>query len=103
MKLKTLVITVALLAALSLVAYFRNRPVSQAPADPRGGKPVLDAETASRAAGLAISDQGKKVELARGADGTWRVTSYFGLPASFDKIARLIHDLKKREEGRSAR
>jgi hypothetical protein len=95
MKLKTLVITVALLAGLSLVAYLRNRPVSEAPADPRVGKAVLDAETASKAGGLVITDQGKKVELARGADGVWRVTSYYGLPASFDKIARFVQDLNE--------
>jgi hypothetical protein len=95
MKLKTLVITVALLAGLSLVAYLRNRPMAEAPADPRVGKAVLDADTASRAAGLVITDQGKKVELARGADGAWRVTSYFGLPASFDKIARFVQDLNE--------
>ena len=95
MKLKTLVITVALLAGLSLVAYLRNRPVSEAPTDARVGKAVLEADTASKAAGLVISDQGKKVELARGADGTWRVTSYFGLPASFDKIARFVQDLNE--------
>lgn len=95
MKLKTLVITVALLAGLSVVAFLRNMPASEAPADPRVGKPVLDAETASRAGGLVISDQGKKVELARGPDGAWRVTSYFGLPANFDKIARFVQDLNE--------
>ena len=33
---------------------------------PRVGKPLLDPDTAARAAGLVVSDQGKKVELARG-------------------------------------
>jgi len=93
MKLRTLVITVLVLGALSVVAYLTSRPASAPPSDPRVGKPVLDADTASRAAGLAISDQGKKVELARNADGTWRVPSYFDMPADFEKISRLVQDL----------
>ena len=95
MKLKTIVIIVALLAALSVVAYLKNRPEPAPPADARVGKPLLDSDTALRAAGLVVSDQGKKVELARGADGTWRVASYFGLPADFEKVARLVQDLNE--------
>jgi hypothetical protein len=93
MKLRTIVVIVALLAGLSVVAYLRNRPAPEPPADPRVGQPLLDSDTALKATGLAVSDQGKKVELARGADGSWRVTSYFDLPADFEKVARLVQDL----------
>jgi hypothetical protein len=93
MKLRTIVVIVALLAGLSVVAYIKNRPEPEPPADPRVGQPLLDSDTALRASGLAISDQGKKVELARSADGSWRVTSYFDLPADFEKVARLVQDL----------
>jgi hypothetical protein len=95
MKLRTIVIFVTVLAALSVVAYLRNRPEPAPAADARVGKPLLDSDTALKAAGLVVSDQGKKVELARGADGTWRVTSYFGLPADFEKVARLVQDLNE--------
>ncbi len=95
MKIRNLVITVAVLAALSAVAFLRSRPRSAPASDPRVGTAVLDSDTASRAAGLTVSDQGKKVELARGADGAWRVTSYFDLPADFDKIARFVQDLNE--------
>jgi Domain of unknown function (DUF4340) len=95
MKLRTLVITVALLAALSVVAYLRNRPEPAPAADPRVGKALLDAETVGRASGIAISDQGKKVELSRNADGTWLVASYYGMPADVDKISRLVRDLNE--------
>jgi hypothetical protein len=95
MKLRTIVLFVAVLAALSVVAYLKNRPEPAPAADARVGKPVLDSDTALRAAGLVISDQGKRVELARGADGTWRVTSYYGLPADFEKVARLVQDLNE--------
>ncbi len=95
MKLKTLILSVAVLAALSVAAYLGNRPEPAPPADARVGKALLDADTAQKAAGLVVSDQGKKVELAKGADGTWRVKSYFDLPADFEKIARLVQDLNE--------
>ncbi len=95
MKLRTIVIIVALLAALSIVAYLKNKPEPAPPEDARVGRPLLDSDTALKAAGLVVADQGKKVELARGADGTWRVTSYFGLPADFEKVARLVQDLNE--------
>jgi len=93
MKIRTLVISVALLAILSAVAYLANRPASPASKDPRVGKAVLEQDAATQAAGIVITDQGKRVELARGPDGSWRVTSYFDLPADFDKIARFVQDL----------
>jgi hypothetical protein len=95
MKLRTIVIIVALLAALSVVAYLKNRPEPAPPSDARVGKPLLDSDTALKAAGLVVSDQGKKVDLERGTDGTWRVASYFGLPADFEKVARLVQDLNE--------
>jgi Domain of unknown function (DUF4340) len=95
MKLRTLVISVVLLAAFSVGAYLRNRPDVAPLADPRVGAPLLDRETASAAAGLIVSDQGKSVELARGPDGVWRVPGYFGMPADFEKISRLVQDLNE--------
>jgi hypothetical protein len=95
MKLRTLFITVVVLAVLSVAAYLANRPEPALAADPRVGKPILDADTASKAAGLSISDQGKKVELARNSDGTWRVVSYYDLPADFEKISRFVQDLNE--------
>jgi len=95
MKLRTLVITVALLAVLSVVAYLCNRPEPAPVADARAGRPLLGPETVAKASGLVISDQGKKVELARSGDGSWRVSSYFDLPADFDKISRFIQDLNE--------
>jgi hypothetical protein len=95
MKIKTLAIAVAVLAALSVVAFLANRPAAQQQADPRVGTPVLGRDVVAAAARLTVSDGGKKVELARQPDGTWRVASYFDLPADFDKVARLIQDLNE--------
>jgi Domain of unknown function (DUF4340) len=95
MKLRTLILAVAVLAALSVFAYLANRTKPAAPSDPRVGKALLDPDTASRAAGLAVADQGKEVDLAKGADGTWAVTSYYGLPADFSKVSQLAQDLNE--------
>ena len=95
MKLRTLVITVAVLAALSLTAYLANRPAPAPASDPRVGTVLLDADTLQKAASLTVSDQGKKVQLVRGASGGWTVPDYFGLPADFDKIAHFVQDLNE--------
>lgn len=95
MKIKTLAIAVALLAVLSLVAYLGNRPGAPAATDPRVGKPVLEPDTAAKAFRITVSDKGKSVEVDRQADGTWRVASYYDLPADFDKVARLVQDLNE--------
>jgi hypothetical protein len=95
MKIRSLVVAVVLLAVLSVVAYLGNRPVAAPAADPRVGKPLLDPETLGRAAGLSVSDQGKRVDLVRNADGTWRVPSYFDFPADIEKIAHLVQDLNE--------
>ncbi|HEY1792638.1 MAG TPA: DUF4340 domain-containing protein [Opitutaceae bacterium] len=93
MKLKTLVITVAALAALSVAAYLSNQPAPPPPSDARVGQPLLDDATAEKASALTVSDQGKSVEVDKAGDGSWTVKSYFGLPADFEKISRLVQDL----------
>lgn len=93
MNLRSLSITVAILIALCAVAWFARRPSAPASADPRVGAPVLAAEVASRAALVRLADQGKTVELARGADGAWRVASYHDFPADFAKLTRFVGDL----------
>jgi hypothetical protein len=95
MKLRTIIVTVAILAALSLVAYLGNRPKPAPAADPRVGGVLLDSDTAAKAAGLVVQDQGKKVELTRSASGQWTVLSYYNFPADVDKISRLAQDLNE--------
>ncbi len=95
MKIKTLVVIVAILAAVSLGVHFLNRPAEPAAADARIGASVLNAQAVEGAAKIRLSDQGKTVELAKAADGSWRVVSYHDLPADFKKLSRLIDDLTK--------
>lgn len=94
MKLKTLLIVVALLAALSGAAWFFNRPTSaSSSADTRIGKPVVDTVIAEKASRVRISEKGKTVLLVRDAEAAWRVASYHDLPADFTKLATLVKSL----------
>jgi hypothetical protein len=93
MKLKTLVLVVAILAVLSLAAYYVQRPPAPAGIDPRTNQPVFNAAALDGAAKIRLTDQGKTVVLARQPDGKWIVPSYFDLPADFSKLSRFIDDL----------
>ena len=93
MKLKTLLLSVAILTVLSAVAYFLQRPAPPANPDSRIGQPLLDAKAVEKAARIRLTDQGKTVLLAKQADGKWLVSSYFDLPADFAKLGRFIDDL----------
>ena len=93
MKLKPIVITIVVLAALSAAMYWFNRPEQPTAVDPRVGKPLIDAAAIDRAQMLRISDQGKTIELTRESDGSWRNDSYFGFPAEFSKLSSFVGDL----------
>ncbi|PTY02518.1 hypothetical protein DB347_24270 [Opitutaceae bacterium EW11] len=93
MKLKTLAITVALLAVLSGIVFFANRPAPQRSADPRLNQPLLQTGTIEKASKIKISDQAKSVELAKQPDGSWRVVSYYDFPADFQKLSEFVGNL----------
>jgi hypothetical protein len=94
MKLKTLLIVVALLAALSGATWFLNRPTpAPSSADPRVGQPVLPASVARQAARVRLSDKGKSVLITRTADSGWQVADYHDLPADLSKLSALVRSL----------
>ena len=93
MKLKTLVVTVLVLAALSLGVYIARRPEAPKSADPRINQPLVDRAVIEKAQKLRISDAGKTIELLRQADGTWRVASYHDLPVDFNKLSGFVGNL----------
>ncbi|MGH7995492.1 MAG: DUF4340 domain-containing protein [Opitutaceae bacterium] len=92
MKLKSLAVTVVVLAVLSAVAYWLNRPAPPPPPDARVGQPVLATAAIQRASAIEIADQGKTVKLTRRTDGEWTDDSYYGLPADFTKLSGMIND-----------
>lgn len=93
MKLKQLVVIVALLAGLSTVVFLVRRPAPPLSADARLDKPILDAATAGKVAEIKISDAGKTLIVKRDANGTWHVPAYYEFPADFQKIARFVGEL----------
>lgn len=93
MKIKSIVVSVALLAAISVVVFLVNRPAKPAAPDARVGQSLVDRTVVEKAGKLQVSDQGKSVTLTRQADGTWRDTSYYDLPADFSKLTGFIGNL----------
>ena len=93
MKLKTIIVTVTVLAVLSGAATWVNRPQAPADSDPRIDKAFVDSSAIEKAAKLRLSDQGKTVILARQADGSWRDESYYDMPADFSKLSSFVGDL----------
>jgi hypothetical protein len=93
MKLKTLIVSVLVLAALSVVAYIARRPAPPPSADARVNQPLVERAAIEKAAKLRLSDTGKTVELVRQGDGSWRVASYYDLPADFGKLSGFVGSL----------
>ena len=93
MKFKTLVVTVLVLAALSLGVYIARRPEAPKSADPRSNQPLVNRALIEKAQKLRITDAGKTVELARQPDNTWRVPTYHDLPVDFNKLSGFVGNL----------
>jgi hypothetical protein len=92
MKLKPLLVIVAVLAAVSLLVYFLQRPAPTADADPRVGQPLLDSARVEEAGRLSLTENDRTVTLQQ-VDGEWRVASFHDLPADFGKLSRFVNDL----------
>ena len=93
MRLKTIILTIAVLGALSVVVYLMQRPPATRTADARIEQPIIERTVIEKAAQLRLSDQGKTVTLVRQTDGTWHVSDYYDWPADFTKLTRLVDDL----------
>ena len=93
MKLKTLIVSVLVLAALAGGAYLLRRPPAPPAGDARLNQALVERATIEKAAKLRLSDSGKTVELARQTDGTWRVPGYYDMPADFSKLSGFVGNL----------
>lgn len=93
MRLKTIVVSIVVLAGLSVVAFFFTRPEAPQASDARLNQPLVASSVIEKATKLRLADAGKTVELLRQADGTWRVPSYFDFPADFNKLSGFVSNL----------
>jgi hypothetical protein len=79
MKLKTLIVSILVLAALAGGAYVLQRPAPPPVADARIKQSLVDRAAVEKAAKLRLADAGKTIELTRQPDGTWRLQQVVGL------------------------
>ena len=93
MKLKTLSLVVAVLAVLSAITWYVQRPAPPPSADARVGQPLANAATLEKAVKVRLGDQGKSLLLVKAADGVWHVPDYYDFPADFSKLTKLVSDL----------
>jgi hypothetical protein len=93
MKLKTLIVTIAVLAVLSVVAFIARRPEAPPAADARINQPLIASSSLDQVAKIRLNDAGKSVALDRQPDGSWLVTSYYNLPADFQKLSGFVNSL----------
>jgi hypothetical protein len=92
MKLKTLIVSIVVLAALAVVVFISRREPAPVVADARINQPLVERATVEKAAKLRLSDAGKTVEVVQ-AGGAWRVPSYYDMPADFSKLSGFIGSL----------
>ncbi|MFM8337605.1 MAG: DUF4340 domain-containing protein [Opitutaceae bacterium] len=93
MKIKSLIVSIVVLAVLAVGAYVLQRPTPPPPADARLNQPMVDRTAIEKAAKIRISDAGKNLELTRQADGSWKVPSYYDMPADFGKLSGFVGNL----------
>lgn len=93
MKLKSLSIVVAILAVLSAITWYVQRPAPPPSADARVGQPLANAATLDKAVKIRLGDQGKLLLLVKAGDGGWHVPDYYDFPADFSKLTKLVSDL----------
>jgi hypothetical protein len=94
MKLKSLLLTIALLAVASAIVYFANRPTAPVVSDPRVGTPLVDRAILEKTATLRFADQGKTMQFVKQADGSWHVATYFDFPADVARLSQFVDELQ---------
>ncbi|MFA5264254.1 MAG: DUF4340 domain-containing protein, partial [Opitutaceae bacterium] len=92
---KTLLIVICVLAAASAIVFIANRPSEPASKDSRVGAPLVDLGSLEKTSKIRLSDQGKTIVLARQADASWQVASYYGFPADISKLSQFVDELQK--------
>ncbi len=93
MKLRPLLLTLAVLAPVSAAAWWFSRPAPAAAVDARVGRRVADPAALASAARVKITSSGKSVELARAEGDRWTVVGEPTLPADSSRLTRLTGDL----------
>jgi hypothetical protein len=96
MKVKHLVLAVAVLGAASALTWFVRSGDDTPKLDARVGEPVLAEDVVARIRGLELHTPSGSVEVSTtdGSDTRWVVENYHSLPADFSKVHNLIKELR---------
>ena len=93
MRLRPLLLAIAVLAPVSAAVWWIGRPAPAPAADPRVGQRVADPAALADAARVTLKSGGKTIELARGEAGRWTLAGEPALPADTSRLARITGDL----------
>lgn len=96
MRLKPLLLLVALLGLASALVFWRSSiPSIDTTADPRDGQPLVTRETLAGFRSLHLTSGGQTVVLTADTTGArWSVPDYYALPADFSKLVTLVESLR---------
>ncbi len=101
MKIPSLLITVILLAILTLVGYMlRNASLRSPVEDPRIGLPILERAALAQLGTIEISKDDDRVELQADEEGKWVVRSLYDLPVDFGKLSAFVQNIVEAKIGR---
>lgn len=100
MKLKTVIILLCVCAALGAAAFFITRPQPTGDGSALLGQKLLPGLPIHEITAITIAGPDEAVQLKLKTD-TWAVASRFDYPADFQKIARLVQQLRDMKIGRT--
>ncbi len=91
MKLKPLLIAIALLAILAVIAYRGTQPDSKGEAVP-AEQNLLQPELFSQVTQIKLKTQedANSLEFTKNAAGFWILEDYYGVPVDFEKLSALV-------------
>ncbi len=94
MKLRPLLLSLAVLVPVSALVWWAGRPQPAATdADPRIGQRVAEPAALASASRVRIASGGKTLEFARGEGERWTLAGEPALPADVSRLTRLAADL----------
>lgn len=101
MKIGSLLITVIVLAILTIAGYMlRNSSLRSPVEDPRVGQPLLEREALTQLETIEISKDGDRVELQADEQGNWVVRTLYDLPVDFGKLSTFVQNIVEANIGR---